>query len=440
MPLPASSLNRTIGLSGAIATLVGFVVGASVFILPGQLAGIAGPGVIFSYLLASVAALLSCVIAAQIGSAFATSGANYVAVTRLLSPFFGFLIMWFYLAALALGVSLVAYGFADFLRVFVPGVHRQVTAASLVLGFGLLNLFSAKTAVLSQSVMVVIFTAALIIFCAAGLPQVNASLYSPMFPNGMSAVVVAATSAVFSFTGFMVIGDIAEEIKQPAKNIPRALALSFVLVLVVYSAVVIALVGTRPWAELGGMAAPVSTLAFDLMPDWLAKGIGISALLAAATTINGVLLTASRNIFALARNQVMPVYFTAVSSKGIPHWAVAGIVSFCLFCILFSATVLQYALFTVVGFMLFQTLIAIAAFRLPDHLPQVYQQSAFKLQPRTLKLTSVVTVITSLGFTVIACQEEPQVLLALPIYIGLGAAYYIYKQKTLTANPHRAEG
>ena len=83
-------LERSIPLSGAIFTLIGYIIGGSIFILPGELAAQAGPGVFLAYLLASGIALFVCVIAAQIGNAFPVSGANYVAVSTVLSPFWGF--------------------------------------------------------------------------------------------------------------------------------------------------------------------------------------------------------------------------------------------------------------------------------------------------------------------------------------------------------------
>ena len=71
-------LHRKIGLGGAVFLLVGNIVGASIFILPGQLAGIAGPAVFIAYLIASVPAIVNCLIAAQVGSILPVSAGDYV--------------------------------------------------------------------------------------------------------------------------------------------------------------------------------------------------------------------------------------------------------------------------------------------------------------------------------------------------------------------------
>ena len=89
--MSSGTLQRSIGLWGAVSTIVGLVVGAGILILPGQLAATVGPGVFLSFLLASVPAVLACLVWAELGSVFPVSGATYVAVSRLLSPLAGLL-------------------------------------------------------------------------------------------------------------------------------------------------------------------------------------------------------------------------------------------------------------------------------------------------------------------------------------------------------------
>ena len=89
-----AEMRRSVGVAGVVVTLVGFVIGVSIFILPGALAATAGPAVVLSYFVAGLIALFSCVVAAQIGAVLPTSGASFVATSRLLSPFLGFATIW----------------------------------------------------------------------------------------------------------------------------------------------------------------------------------------------------------------------------------------------------------------------------------------------------------------------------------------------------------
>ncbi len=120
--MTASSVERKIGLAGAVFTLVGYVIGASIFILPGQLAAEAGPGSVLAYLIAGVLAAIACVAGAAIGSAVPVSGAANVAAARVLAPIFGFMGVWLILVAVAISIALVGFGLADYLD--LPGLHE----------------------------------------------------------------------------------------------------------------------------------------------------------------------------------------------------------------------------------------------------------------------------------------------------------------------------
>ena len=79
--MTSNRLDRKIGLWGAVFLLIGNIVGASIFILPGQLAGLAGPGVVIAYFIAAVPAIINCLIAAQVGAILPVSAAGYVSVS-----------------------------------------------------------------------------------------------------------------------------------------------------------------------------------------------------------------------------------------------------------------------------------------------------------------------------------------------------------------------
>ena len=113
-------LERKVGLGGAVFLLVGLIIGASIFILPGQLAAAAGPGVVFAYLIAGGLAIVNCLIAAQVGTILPVSAGDYVFTSIVLHPLVGFLGVWAGMIGIAVGVPVLAFGFADYLRFFLP--------------------------------------------------------------------------------------------------------------------------------------------------------------------------------------------------------------------------------------------------------------------------------------------------------------------------------
>ena len=104
-----------------------------------------------------------------------------------------------------------------------------------------------------------------------------------MAPNGIASILNAAVPAFYSYSGFITITAIGEEIKNPGKNIPLTLAITFFFVATIYTLVTLVLPGIIPWQELGKIVAPMTSASKIFLPDWFAIVITISALLAAAT-------------------------------------------------------------------------------------------------------------------------------------------------------------
>ncbi len=375
-------LRRSIPLSGAIFTLIGYIIGGSIFILPGELAGRVGPGVFLSYLLASGIALFVCVVAAQIGNVFPVSGANYVAVSAILSPFWGFLVAWMSLIAVTLAIPPLALGLSDYLAVFVPIVaeHRLAVALAAVWLMTGVNLFGVKSAVWMQSIMVVGFMTVLLVFGLGGVVKLDPANLDPFLPKGFGAVLAAAVPAYYSYSGFFVLTSLAGEVKNPKRNIPLALGLGFVLILVTYQAVTLAVPGLIPWQELEGTQAAVARASEVFLPQGMARVVTFGALLAIGTSINGLVLAKSRDLFALARDRVLPSPLAYVSERfGSPNGALIFVAIIATGALLFQRSFSEYAFMSVLCVMVGQIIAGIAVMRLPERATEYWQRAGFRL-------------------------------------------------------------
>ena len=271
-----SRLERKVGLGGAVFLLIGNIVGASIFILPGQLAGIAGPAVFIAYLIASIPAIVNCLIAAQVGSILPVSAGDYVFTSVALHPLLGFLKVWAGMLGLMVGVPILAFGFADYMAFFLPDIPRLVIAVSVVLAVLGVNLLGIHASVRTQMVMVSVFVSSLLIFGVGGLFFVDWSLLTPMVPNGAGSVISAAVPAFYSYSGFLTIVVIGEEIRNPRRNVPLTLLLTFIMVALIYTLITLVLPGLVPWQELGRIVAPMGSAATLFLPDWFAVVITLS--------------------------------------------------------------------------------------------------------------------------------------------------------------------
>ena len=420
--------------------LIGYVVGGSIFILPGTLAASAGPGIFISYLIASVLALFTCLVTAQVGSAIPTSGANYIAVSRVLSPFWGFMFIWTLIVTIAVGVPLIAYGFAEYLAYFIPGLNPMLIAVLSILVFVGVNILGIQVASWIQAVMVLEFMAALLVFGGGGVANSDPALLTPLFPMGFGAVLFMAIPAYYSYSGFFIIAEIGEEIKDPSRNIPKALLISFCLVLLVYTVVPLAVTGVLPWNTLGETKGAVAVASEIFFPKWLAEAIAFSALFAIATSINGIIVAQSRDIFAVARDRVLPEGLSKVTKLfRTPFVAILMVGGLSLIGTLIGTSIQNYAIMTVLGFMIIQCLSGLAVLNLPKKLPERYAKAKFKLKGFALPFFSIGLVIISLAFLVVGVIQSFLSALIFLGLVGLGALLYILRKNALEKKGLRLE-
>ena len=419
------TLQRHIGLGGAVFTLVGYVIGASIFVLPGQLSAQVGPGLVLSYAVAGGLAVLACLASAHLGGQFPVSGAIYVAIGKAIGPRAAFISMWLLLLAVGVGIPLVAYGMVDYLAYFWPGVPRVLTAVAIVLFFGVINLFPVRQAVLAQTVMTVALLVIIYAFGGAAIPHIEWSRFSPLLPNGVGAMLLAAVAAYFSFLGFMVIADIAEEIKDPDRTIPRALILSFAIVAVAYVLIAVAVPGLLDWRTLGTVPAPVASAAETFLSPAAANFIAVAAILAAATSVHGILLVHSRDVFALARDSVFPESVARLSGGGIPARAVVLLTALGVLGTLLGRTIFDYAVLSALSIMLIQAMAGYSLLRLPVN------PARFGLGERTRKVVGIGFILTSTLFGVLGAAQRPGLALAFAGVTGLGFLYYGVRGRVL---------
>lgn len=426
-----NKLERSISLGGALFTLIGYVVGASIFVLVGPLAGDSGPALWLAYILAAIPALFVCFTSAQMASILPVTGANYVAASRTLSPFWGFMMVWTLIVTTAVGQALLAYGFAEYLNYLVGGVNLMLTALAIVAVFGVLNYIGVQLSVAIQVIMVVEFIIALLIFGVGGLFSLDRGLMVPLMPNGFAAVMIVAVTAYFSYSGFMIIADMGGEIKNPSRNIPIALAVSLVMVLVMYTLVTVSLVGNMDWRTLGGMEAAVAKTSELFLPPWMAVIISFSALFAAATTIHAVILSSSRQVFALARDRIWPEIFGKVNRFKAPGNAVLFITVVSMLGIIIGTSIQNYANVTVLGFMIIQILIGLSVWRIPRLMPENYARAPFKLSPFWRSFFCWGLVAISAVFLVIGIATSPESTLIYFVCLVLGVGWYLHRQRAL---------
>lgn len=418
-------LSRTINLPSAAFLIIGYVVGATIFILPGSLASQAGPAVYIAYVLAAIPAVLACFVMALIGCAIPASGSIYLVIRNALSPALGFFYIWLMVALAVVAIPLVAYGFADYFAYFYPGLNNKIIALSVISLFIAVNCFGMKLTSKLQNIMVIGFIVVLLVFGIGGLANADHSTMTPLFPRGWSPVMVAAMTAYFSYVGVFVIAEVAGEIKNPGRTIPLAILLSFVVITLLYVLVPLALTSILRWdsPDMSGMAVVAAAKLF--LPQWVVTLIAVGALFAAATSINGIMLGMSRDLYQGARTGLFPRYLARIHNRfGTPSRAIMVVGTLSLAGALLEGSIVQYTQIAVMGLMVVQVITGFALLKVPTRMAEAYQASPFKLGNVPFRFICVCYIIFSVVFLIVLASEQPGAILPGIVLIVLGFVAY----------------
>ncbi|MEL7361825.1 MAG: amino acid permease [Bacteroidota bacterium] len=305
------ALLRQLGFWDALTIGVGTMIGAGIFLLSGVAVAMTGPAALFAYLAAGVVCVITAASTAELATGMPTSGGDYYFVSRALGPAFGAVSGIGIWLSLTFAIAFYLFGLGEYLAQFTP-----LTPFWGALGGGLLlvalNIVGAKESGRVQVVIVLILLVILGGFSALAAFQIEAENYAPFFPFG-TAPIAATTALVFvSFLGFVKIAAVAEEIKDPAKNLPRTLIGSVVLVTILYGVIVLVIAGLFPQDVIAEVKDPLTEAARSLLGPVGAGIVIFAGLLATLSSANASIFAASRINLAMARDRLVPNWLAAI--------------------------------------------------------------------------------------------------------------------------------
>lgn len=250
-----SGLRRALGLREAVALGVGGTIGGGIFVLVGEAAGTAGPGVLISFVLAFLASLLIALPYAELSCRYPQAGGGYAMARAVMGPHWGFVMGWVFWGAYVFISGYVTIGFGGYLGV-LTGLPTVVGAVTLVAASTALNLGGVKMSGRAQSIVIGLGILALAGFALLGLPEIDPDRLAPFFPQGLGGVALATLLTFLAFGGFDMVAAAGEEVADPDRNLPRAILLTLFLVLGLYLLVAFVAVGVLPYGNSGPRMLP----------------------------------------------------------------------------------------------------------------------------------------------------------------------------------------
>ncbi|MEZ4223106.1 MAG: amino acid permease [Polyangiaceae bacterium] len=298
-------LERSIGPIAVIAISMSAMLGSGIFVLPGLAAAKTGPSVWAAYLLAGVCVFPAAACKAELSTAMPTSGGTYVYLDRIFGPLAGTVsgvALWL---AMLLKSSFALVGIGTYL-VVLGNLPVVPTALVCLVGIVALNLLGIKKVGRAQIGVLAATLVALGVLVPFGLAQASRENLSHEMTHGVPGLIAAAGFVFASFAGVNKVAAFAEEVRNPARNLPLGILASLFIVMALYSLVSFTLVGAIPHQRLHDDLHPIYTLAHGVGGYWAGIAAGVIGVVTMASMANSGLLAASRLPFALARDRLLP--------------------------------------------------------------------------------------------------------------------------------------
>jgi APA family basic amino acid/polyamine antiporter len=330
----AQGLVRGLGLLDGTTLIMGSVIGSGIFVAPSIMAGyVQSPALLLGlWVVGGLLTLFGALAYAELAAAMPHAGGQYVFLSRIFSPLWGFLYGWTFLLAINTGfVAAVSVAFAKYLGVFLPGVSEdvvlfavgrfrlttaQAVALVVIVALTYLNIRGLRTGAWVQNVFTVAKVAgvAALVVLAIASGKGSAGHFGgvaglPLGPEGMklglfAAMAVAMSKALFAYDAWYSVAFAAEEVKDPERTLPRALILGTVGVTVVYCSAVATYLYMVPITEM--FAVKDNRIAAEAASRALgpagAAFIAVAILISTFGCVNGLTLAGPRVVYAMARD------------------------------------------------------------------------------------------------------------------------------------------
>jgi APA family basic amino acid/polyamine antiporter len=360
------ALARRLGTTDAVLIGLGSMIGAGVFSAFGPAARAAGAGLLIGLVLAAAIAYCNANASAQLAAVYPTSGGTYIYGRERLGPWWGFLAGWGFVIGKTASCAAMALTVASY-TVGGPWWAQRIVAVTTVVVLAALNYRGiTKTALLAR-----ILVACTMIALATVVIGIAVAKPGPSHPIGawsgitMYGVLQSAGLLFFAFAGYARIATMGEEVRDPARTIPKAIMLALAIAVTTYLVVgVAALLGAGP-DRLAHAAAPLAEAVRAAGAAPLVPVVAIGGALASLGALLALIAGLGRTVLAMARHRDLPVWLAAVHPRyQVPHHAEIALAV--VVCVLAATVDLRGVIgFSSFGVLIYYAIANAAAYTLP---------------------------------------------------------------------------
>jgi APA family basic amino acid/polyamine antiporter len=320
-------LRRSLGFWALVAFGVGDILGAGIYALIGEIAAIAGGASWIAFAAALFVAGLTALSYAELGSRFPKSGGEaYFCEQGLGSPKMALIVGWLVLCSGVVSMATVARAFSGYLLEMFGSaspLSLSLVAALFLMVIAMINFWGIRQTSFLNIIFTIIEVSGLMIVLIAGFYFISGSAGETPAPGsataietvGWTAILQAGALAFFAFIGFEDMVNVAEEVKEPRRTLPLAILVAVVIAGSIYMLVIWVATRVVPPAELGASQAPLMEVVARAAPSFPLWIFSLIALFAVANTGLLNFVTASRLLYGMAGQKLVPSWFDKLHPK-----------------------------------------------------------------------------------------------------------------------------
>ncbi len=335
MHSPPARLRKTLGLFDVYAVATGATLSAGFFLLPGLAAQEAGPAIVLCYLLAAVPLIPAMLCIVELATAMPRAGGAYYFLDRSYGPLVGTVGGMGTWLALTLKAAFALVGMGAYVHLFFEQLPMTMIGAACAVLIGLVNFLGSKETGRFQIGLVVVLLVLLAGFLMQSAHEVRVSHFHDFFAAGGEKIVATAGLVYISYVGVTKVASIAEEVRDPERNLPLGVFLALGSAILIYGLGTFIMVGVVPEEQLRGTQTLVADTARIAVGDYGVILVTIAALTAFASVANAGILSSSRYPLAMSRDRLLPAALQRLGKRGTPGFSilisVAAIVAFLFF-------------------------------------------------------------------------------------------------------------
>lgn len=317
-------LERSMGLTGAIATVVAGTLGAGLFVTLGTASATTGPSIIVVVVATGLLAMAIATNYSWIASVFPGAGGSYTYISRTFDNRLpGFIVTWSKWLGYMAADAVLALGFGSYLEVFYPAVDPAIAGFVLLSVLFVINLVGTKSYSVVQNVIFLLLVVSLLVLVLPGIGHIRLANYQPFFTGGVSGLSAAAVPMFYAYIGIAVAAQMGAEVKRPHRNLPLAMVGGTGILIVLYVLTAVVLYGVvGDYRVLADSERPLATASQAFLGDYGTAIVAFGGLLATASSVHAVMAAAIKMPYAWAWDEVFPQCFSVVSRRfHTPHWS-----------------------------------------------------------------------------------------------------------------------